>query len=339
MLTMTRACQMTSSGDPWSHIPTHRFAVRVERRADPEHPVDFYRARSTDGGYLFLLKNISRLQPTTTPVLRGVNVGFEKKPDGTSELILELVDNEQISLFRALTQDFLNVTADLSETSSDIAAQRVMIRLERWQMLLRRQRTGVLSRQAIIGLVGELLFLRDKLLPTLGVEKALLAWRGPYRDEQDFAVTDYIIEIKTQLSTADQYLLISSESQLDDSSGKIAVCHQTLVSSPDHDEGAWTLNQLVEDLRGRCLAHSLIAHDLLDAGLLGAGYQTRSEYDEENWKPVIFRIFEVVDDFPRLVPAQLPAGVSNVRYRITLGVCDRFERTPDWLDGVILGRG
>ncbi|WP_419915107.1 PD-(D/E)XK motif protein [Hoeflea sp.] len=324
---------MTSGGDPWLDIlPATGFGGRIERRADPEHPADFYRARLPDGRYLFLLKNIARFEATTMPALAGIDIRIEDKPDHTSELILELADNEQVSLFRALTRDFLDATADLSGPASDLAARRIMIRLQRWQAMLRRRRSGVLSRQAIIGLTGELLFLRDRLLPYLGVEQTLRAWRGPHRDEQDFAIGDHLFEVKTQLNTADQYLQISSEAQLDVSSGKVVVCHQTLVSGSEDGE---SLNQLVEDLWNKCQAHSLVASDFLEAGLLGAGFQARPEYDEEKWKLARTRVFEVIDDFPRLVPSQLPPGVSNVSYRITLGTCERFERTPDWFEGVI----
>jgi hypothetical protein len=44
------------------------------------------------------------------------------------------------------------------------------------------------------------------------------AWRGPFGDEQDFVHGEWIIEIKTQLNTADQRMQISSEAQLDTSS-------------------------------------------------------------------------------------------------------------------------
>ncbi len=330
---------MSNEQDPWETIkPGSTTSSRTERRAHPTHPIDFYRARLADGRYLFVLKGLSDLEERRFPTLGGINLSQQQLSDGTYELILELVDTEQVSLFRALSEDLLASTDDLAEGRSDLAAERLIIRLERWQAMLRKKLDSLLSRQAIIGLVGELLFLRDRLLPILGVEQALRAWRGPHRDEQDFANGDQIYEVKTQLNTADQYLLISSEAQLDITSGKIAVCHQTLSSCTDDEHDSESLNQLVEDIRERCLAHSLVTRDLLDAGLLAAGYQTRPEYDEEKWKPAQSRFFEVIDDFPRLVPTLLPPGVSKVSYRITLGTCERFERSQKWLDGVIRGR-
>lgn len=329
---------MSNEKDPWETIkPGSTVSGRTERRADPLHPIDFYRARLADGRYLFLLKGLRNFEARRFPALGGINLSQQELPDGTSELMIELVDKEQVSLFRALSEDLLVATRDLENGTSDLAAERLVTRLERWQDMLRKKRDSLLSRQAIIGLTGELLFLRNRLLPLLGAEQTLHAWRGPHGDEQDFANGDQIFEVKTQLNTADQYLMISSEAQLDDTSGNIAICHQTLVSSLKDDD-AESLNQLVEDIRNKCLAHSVVACDLLDAGLLAAGYQPRSEYDDEKWKSAQSRVFEVVDDFPRLVPAQLPPGVSKVSYRITLGTCERFERPSEWLDGVISGR-
>ena len=330
---------MSNEQDPWETIkPGSIVSGRTERRAHPTHPIDYFRARLADGRYLFVLKGLSNFEERRFPALGGINLSQQELSDGTCELILELVDTEQVSLFRALSEDLLASTDDLAEGRSDLAAERLIIRLERWQAMLRKKRDSLLSRQAIIGLVGELLFLRDRLLPILGVEHTLRSWRGPHRDEQDFANGDQIYEVKTQLNTADQYLLISSEAQLDITSGNFVVCHQTLASCTEDKDDAESLNQLVEDIRERCLAHSLVARDLLDAGLLAAGYQKRVEYDEEKWKPAQSRFFEVVDDFPRLVPSLLPPGVSKVSYRITLGSCKRFERPQEWLDEVIRGR-
>lgn len=329
---------MISDNDPWESIQTSSISSgRIERRVDPLHPIDFFRARLADGRYLFLLKGLMEFQTRRFPALGGINLSLQETSDRSFELIMELTDIEQVSLFRALSVDLLSATDDLATGASDLAAYRVMTRLERWQAMFRKRRNSVLSRPEIIGLTGELLFLHNKLLPLTGVGQALIAWRGPHRDEQDFALSDYIIEVKSQLSTSDQYLLISSEAQLDDTSGKVVVCHETLVSSPPDEKDAWTLNQLVDELRELCISHSLIARDLLDAGLLGAGYLTRTEYDEESWRPVKTRIFEVVEDFPRLIPSRLPPGISNVSYRITLGNCERFEQTTEWLNGVILG--
>jgi len=329
---------MLSACDPWADILPQKYSAgRIERRADPHHPIDFFRARLPSGEYLFILKNISNFEMASIPVLSGINILVEQEKDETKELILMLVNQEQFSLFRTLTHDLLNITSDLPAGSSNFAALRICKRIERWQALLRRSRDG-LSRQGIIGLVGELLFIKNKLLPYLSIDQTIRAWRGPHRDEQDFALANAIIEVKSQESTADQYLRINSESQLDESSGRIVICHQTLAPCQKNDSQGLSLNELVNSIHEMSMSHSLIVSDLFYAGLLAYGYQFKPEYDNEIWKPVRLRTFEVIDDFPRIVARHLPGGISNVTYCITLSACERFERTSNWLESVIHGR-
>ncbi|WP_369408059.1 PD-(D/E)XK motif protein, partial [Pseudomonas sp. SWRI111] len=73
----------------------------------------------------------------------------------------------------------------------------------------------LLSKSERIGLIGELLFLRDVLSDRVGWNAAIKCWNGPGGHEQDFVVAGSIFEVKTQVVTADRRIRISSEDQLD----------------------------------------------------------------------------------------------------------------------------
>lgn len=327
---------MDEEFDPWDHLKQPPgSATHIERRADPVHPISFYRGRSPEGRYLFILKDIGSNWIKKLPVLGGILIRLERGSSGQQHLIFELIDNEMVSLFRALTRDLLHATSDLHSGSSDLAANRLVLRLEHWQKLLRRSKESILTRQKIIGLIGELQFLRGLLAPKVGIEAAVQSWRGPHDEEQDFAYGDLLFEIKTQLSSADQHLQINSEAQLDPSSGRIIVNHRTLVASDKSDENAITLNQIVDELRTECGSSTLMATEALEVALLNVGYKSREEYDEHYWRSARVRYFEVVDEFPKFVPSTIPYGISRLRYRISLGAIERFERDSDWVSGVI----
>jgi len=330
---------MSEYEDAWTDIPAGAIAGgRTERRADPNHPLDFYRGRDSFGRYLFVLKGneIPDLEPL--PSLAGIVLKLVHPNEAPTELVMELIDSEQVSIFRALVEDFLRSTADVSQGDVASGARRVIKRIARWQALLKRRSEGILSQKKVIGLVGELLFLRNRLFDHMSVEDALASWRGPHSDEQDFAIGEIIVEIKTQLSTADQYLMISSEAQLDTTSGPIILCHQTISLSIDGESNAETLNELVENIRDKCSNSKSIALDMLEAGLIEVGYETRAEYDAEAWLPVNLRPFEVKDGFPRLVPESLPSGVLKVSYRILPASCEAFERNEAWMKEVLFGK-
>lgn len=328
---------MPQTDDAWSDIPKGSLhGGRTERRAHPDHPLDFFRARDEKGHYLLVLKGDELPATGKLPILAGLRIGLVHHQGKRDELALELADSEQLSIFRALAADILQATSDLPSGDSEGGLRRVIGRIERWQELLKRKKNEVLTRQEIIGLVGELLFLRDAVMPRLQSHVAVTSWRGSHRDEQDFAIGGWIAEIKTQLSTADQFIRISSEAQLDTTSGPIALVHQTVSSVSEGDPAAMTLNGLVASIRSRLLASGAAAIDIFEAGLIAAGYETRPEYDEESWLPITRRIFEIAEGFPRLVPAVLPPGVQNVSYRVLPNACSGFERNDTWLNSTVL---
>lgn len=331
---------MPEHDDAWSDIPKGTTTGgRTERRADPAHPLDFFRARSDKGNYVLVLKGDELPPVGKLPVLSGVALSLKHNHEALDELVLELRDNEQSSLFRALCADILRATSELALGDNSTGVRRVISRIERWQELLKKRKDQILSRQEIIGLVGELLFLKDRVMPRLRPQEAVAAWRGAHKDEQDFAIGEWIIEIKTQLSTADQFLKISSEAQLDTTSGPVMLIHQTIAAAPESDPTALTLNRMVSSIRSALLHSGASALDVFEAGLIAAGYDIRPEYDEEGWIPVRCRMFEITEDFPRLTPKNLPAGVQNVTYRILPNACAGHERDEVWLNVTVFNVG
>ncbi|WP_323760488.1 PD-(D/E)XK motif protein [Maricaulis sp.] len=315
----------------WAEITKPKGNDLNFKRCDPDHPLDLFLGREADGKYILFLEGLKE-SLEGLPSLAGVEMLCRADRHGTSALVLRLVDVEQETLFKSLCEDLLQGTRKLDFRANSTGAFLIVKRMRRWQELFQRRKTKLLSRQQIIGLVGELVFLREVLNQFDDADAALRSWRGPYGDEQDFAIGDTIVETKTQLSTADQALKISSEAQLDTTSGPIIVVHQTIASTERASPNSLTLNEHVADIRSTLETASPVAIDFLEAGLLAAGYQERSEYDEEAWEPVTRTIFEIENDFPRLVPGNMQTGIERVRYQIMLDFCREFQRSDEWLD-------
>lgn len=293
------------------------------RRAATSHPLDFFRGRNHAGQYIFSLAADAGCRDLPRPPkLSGIDVSVERLQADGARLILTLEDRGQFDIFRALCGHLLEATIDHPHRANGAGIRLVLRRLVDWHNLLRRRREGLLTTEEIIGLVGELLFLRDQIIPHAGITGALTAWRGAHRDEQDIAIGCWQIEVKTQLSTSDQRLLISSEAQLDTAGSRLLLCHQTVARSPGAD--AVSLNALVEELRRRAMEAGQPILDQLEEALEACGYAKRDEYDQPAWLLTDRSLFDVRDDFPRLVPAILPAGVHMVSYAILLSACQSF---------------
>jgi len=323
--------------DLWNTIP--RAAAegsRTELLADPKHALDFFRGRDFDGRHLFWLKVAWQGgELPKCPTIAGVDVECLQE-GGHTQLTLVLRDSAQLEIFSALCSNLMEATRHLASSAGEHSIRVVIARLRHWQELLGRRRDAILTRQKIIGLVGELLVLRDHVLTRLAPAQAVLCWRGAFADEQDFVFADRIIEVKTQLATADQRLQISSEHQLDTTSGRIALVHQRLGAGAG-EPSARTLNELVEEIKESIRARSPDVMDLLNMALAEVGYLSRPEYDAESWAPAGIRICEIRDDFPRLTAGDLPSGVSHVQYEVSATSCSNFEKPIEWLDRMVLG--
>ncbi|WP_162501378.1 PD-(D/E)XK motif protein [Methylobacterium crusticola] len=294
------------------------------RRADSRHPLEFFRGRDFGGRYIFSLAADSGCRDLPEPPkLNGIKVGLERRGADHARLVLTLLDREHFDIFRALCDHLLAATSGLPHGANAAGLRQVLRRLGEWHDMLRRRRDGLLSVPERIGLTGELLFLRDVILPRLTPAEAAAAWRGGHRDEQDFAVGPWQFEVKTQLSTADQRLIIASEAQLDTAGSRLLLCHQGVAASPPGCQ-AFTLNGLVAELATIFFAAGPSAGDLFDLALEAWGYSRQDEYNQPTWVLTDRRLFEVREDFPRIVPAMLPAGVQRVSYEVLLRDCQPF---------------
>lgn len=294
------------------------------RRASSTHPLDFFRGRNHAGHYIFSLTAHGDCREIPKPPkLNGIDVSVERRSNDGARLVLTLEDHEQFDIFRALCSHLLDATADHARVASGAGLRLVIRRLADWHNMLRRRREGLLTTEEIIGLVGELLFLRDQVIPRAGTNGGVSAWRGVHGDEQDFAFGAWQIEVKTQLSTSDHRLLISSEAQLDTAGSELLLCHQTIARAPP-GAAAVSLNGLIDELLHEFSLVGTSTVEEFQAALETSRYSRREEYDEPQWLVIDRRMFKVRDGFPRLTAAMLPVGVHAVSYSVLLSACQNF---------------
>lgn len=292
-------------------------------RADPSHPLDFNVGRDASGRFAFQLEAAADLQDIgeiDSPA--GMEVSLEDAGGGTHRLTLLLHDAEDLPIFRVLCGDLLDVTRGLAPTEARRAATILLGRLGQWQEVLARRRRGRLSRNEILGLLGELMFMRDVLAPRVGLPSAVSAWRGPYGDEQDFAVGGGIVEVKTQQTTSDGRMFVSSEDQLDTTFNAVFICRQTVAAATAAGEG-----DSLDDVALALLAAApplSTAGIRLRSGLELAGWVEAVGY-EERWRLDSRTYYQVAEGFPRIVRGDLRAGVSRVKYQIAATDCLPFQ--------------
>lgn len=312
--------------DNWQNIrpSDHPNDIRM-RRVDPAHPLDFFYGKDYQGNYIFTFRGKMAGETLPKPIrLAGIDITLVECEDGIWELFMRLLNSTDVDIFKALCSNLMSATRSLKRCQDGAGIQIILNRLKHWQELLKARKEKLLSQNQIIGLFGELLFLKEFILTRLSPMDALMAWRGPYGDEQDFLIGNWMIEVKTQLSSSDRKLHISSVDQLDIGSGQILICYQTLGIEGDKDITAHTLNSLIDELMVFFNPeHSEVA-DMLQAILIEFGYMRREEYDDVKWMLHERVFYHVTDEFPALRATMMPTGVEDVRYSIKVEACTPF---------------
>jgi len=191
----------------------------------------------------------------------------------------------------------------------------------RWKRFWSEVSAGKLSREAQIGLFGELWFFRTWLLEAVPAAEATAAWRGPLGARNDFERHKYSVEVKATTSLVRHVHVISSLEQLDPPENG----HLYFFSLQLREEGGATntLPLLVEGCRMKLKADAE-AFAQFDATLARAGYADTHQgaYAELRLRIKSERLFPVNSEFPRLgvdrLKGGLPTGVGGVTYEIDL---------------------
>lgn len=285
----------------------------ARRRLLPRSDLDvFTEVRFPARDWALLVQSSERLEDRDLVLAAGLTCR-------TSNGCIEVVAGPQTErqLFCTLLADLL---AQLPLSSNGPAAALAR-RLTAWQRMLSRGLPGGMPAEDRTGLYGELVVLRDLMLPAIGSD-AVRAWSGPSGAPQDFTYLSTSVEVKTVSRQAAGSCRISSEQQLDTTRlGALYLVHQVVEYLPD----GLTLAELIDELRGDPLVRTDLAsfeNALLEYGWLDS---YRDRYAQDRCALARRRCYAVRDGFPRLIAGALPLGISGVSYLLDLSACGPYQ--------------
>lgn len=245
--------------------------------------------------------------------------------DGGATIVIsvELREPPLADVFTAVVEDLAE--AVVHAASDDEAVSDLAVRLMRWQELFRSLSREGLSDLQRRGLVGELLVLRDDLLPLLRADVAVEAWTGPLRKNQDFQLPHVALEVKTAAGLQPQGFVVANERELDErGADRLNLVHISLDERLGGE--GFSLLQLVKEVEslvaGHPTAHRLLIDRLARVGFLRAH---SGMYEEPHYGVRSRRYYDVNGAFPRIVESDLRNGVGRVAYSVTLSACTPYE--------------
>jgi hypothetical protein len=321
-----------SISETWEALEREGGAAgRVVRRIYPESPFNLYLGIDLGSGrrQLIFERAWSPLDRfPELPVTKAIACSAETREGGSRlEIVIELTDEALSDVFSPVVEDVAKVAA--ASPDEPTATAYLIGELSRWVELFRQLSAGGLEVAARRGIAGELIVLLEHILPARAPEEAVAGWTGPMRANQDFQFTGLALEVKVTTSKQPQGFVVANERELDATGvGQLWLTHLSL----DERRGGVgrNLNDIVGEVQDELDGHPFAAENFATK-LTRSGYleSHRAMYEEPHYEVRSERFFLVVDGFPRLTEADIPAGVGDVKYSVALASCEPYSATAD----------
>lgn len=286
-------------------------------RVDNSHPLDLFLGLDERGRKTFELRSIFSPRKVTGTSAIEVNQYNNRQ---YQTIRFSLCDEEISGLFYKFCKDLTEFTRDTTEKENGY--KLIVSRFFQWKKMFVSAKVSLLSESEIMGLIGEILFLKNVLATRIGLINALKSWSGQELTHKDFSYNDTWSEVKT-ISRGVTGVKISSLEQLDSpNEGELVVYSLEKMGAAYN---GITLNKLVLETRNQFTPGE--DRDSFLAKVALQGYEYNDYYDNYVYEVSNYTCYRVNESFPRLTHKSVPAPVIKAAYELAL-----TELTPFRID-------
>lgn len=294
-----------------------RIPVNSFTRISTDYYLDFYLGFDEGNSPTLLL--VCDREPVVDLVPSLIDVRTSKRQDGRWALSFVLLDKKLLDLFSWFCLDLISSSANIKDGIQGV--RYISERYKKWQKMLTKTRGRILSENEIKGLIGELFFLKNYLIPQYGEETAIKSWIGPIYANQDFACEDSWYEIKTTSSGSNR-IKISSIAQLDDSKEGTLIAIFLDKTSLTNNQ-CLNLNSYIQTIKEDLKDEYLVSK--FEELIVLSGYYPSKEYEKYSFKYVGAKFYNVDYSFPCIREKDLPTSVKNVKYDLILSEIESWR--------------
>ncbi|MCD8291730.1 MAG: PD-(D/E)XK motif protein [Prevotella sp.] len=295
------------------------FSPEYFKRLDDSCNLNMYVGKNKDGHYTF--EYSGNFIPTRVMSSELIVVSQYKQPDRYT-ICFSLVSDELLESFSIFCQDLVDSVRGIEDMNEGYRI--ICERFFSWKKLFKPNK-AILADSELMGLLGELMFLKDKLLPFLGELDAIESWIGPEKTHKDFSFRDTWVEVKS-VSSGKDAVRISSVEQLDGSNKGYLVVYRFERMSNTYN--GINLNMLVNDILS--MINRTYCKDLFMTKLDLNGYHSSPEYNDKVYNLTNVTAYVVGEGFPRLTREQLPTAISHVQYELLTSEIEQFKSERPW---------
>ncbi len=288
--------------------------VEAYSRYDDRHPLDIFLGIDDSGRKSLVVTLYADKEKVISS--KTITVEFFNRKDSRLSLRFSLEDDSLKEIFYKFCEDVIESTRSANPESG-------------FSPIIRRWNTWIdffaktslpLSESEVIGLIGELHFMKKYMFDKHGIDRSLEAFIGVDKAHKDFEINDTWFEVKT-IHNGKITVRVSSIEQLDsDKDGNLVVV--TLDQGTLNTDDFITLNGIVGEVRSLMSGNQVTD---FDEKMRKANYIFDERYDDFVYIFVKDDFYEVNSDFPRLIGSKLPHGVTKASYEIDISAIERFK--------------
>lgn len=284
-------------------------------RIDDEHILDLHIGLDEKGRKSIELR--SMFKPVKVTGTSAIDVMQYTKPEYNT-IRFSLKDDDMSGLFYKFCEDIIEQTKDLKNEKDGYKA--ITTRFFQWKKMFVLSKNTFLTEPEIMGMIGEILFLRGPLADEIGLSEALKSWSGQELTHKDFSCSDKWYEVKT-ISRGNTTVRISSLEQLDSDKNGELIVYSLEKMSPTYN--GISLNKLILETRQMFL--SADDADTFLAKVAMQGYEYNNYYDEFVFEVSGLTRYKVTDQFPKLTHANVPKEITKANYDLALAEIMSFS--------------
>lgn len=283
-----------------------------------KHPLEWYVRYATSENKSVVIVSKKAMKKLNSS--KCIDATCNQRKDGKYAISFTLIDRKQEDVFITMAEDIIQYS---NVETDDSALLRVLRRYNAWLKLLDHKSNAALGSNIQKGLIGELLFLKEKMESGMLSSVALDGWGGPEGADQDFVYADCWYEIKST-GVASSEISISSVEQLDRKDEGELVVYRIDKCAPEQPN-SFTLYGLVHEVID-LISQQGENPDELIFKIGSAGYIDMKEYDKQHFSMSSKQVYIVNDSFPRIRRSDIPTEITNTEYWINIPSIKSWEK-------------
>ena len=170
-------------------------------RIDSKHILDIYVGYNQDKQMSMIITECGKIRDIQSS--KCIDIKLYKKSTDKVSISFNLIDKSMNKLFLQFCSDLIESTRNIDKNKG---INFIIKRWNYWRMMFEKPYTGLLSESQVLGLLGELIYLKQYMIPKYGETKAIDSWLGPNKSHKDFEV-DNTIEMKSMINISINLLI------------------------------------------------------------------------------------------------------------------------------------